>query len=307
MEGDVSGERIWAGIEGGGTKFVCAVGSGPDAIEATQTIPTTAPAETLRAAGDFIERAAAGRALAAIGIAHFGPLDLDHASATYGSVTTTPKPGWAGANVVGYFRERFGVPISWDTDVNGTALGELRWGAGRGLRSLVYFTIGTGIGGGAIVDGRPVHGLLHPEMGHIPIVAFGAREPAGVCPYHGGRCVEGVASGPAIAARAGRPGHELPPDHPIWEEEAHYLAFLAASTACMYSPQRIIFGGGVMRQEHLLERIRERFLAILNGYLRSPVITRDVASYLVAPGLGDRAGVLGALALAQDAANAVAP
>lgn len=293
----MSGERVWAGIEGGGTKFVCVVGSGPEELDATATIPTTTPAETLRAACDTIAQATRGRTLAGIGIAHFGPLDLDRASPTYGHVTTTPKPGWAGADVVGYVRRRFQVPIGWDTDVNGAALGELRWGAGRGLRSLVYFTIGTGIGGGAIVNGRPVHGLLHPEMGHIPIVALGGGEPAGICPYHGGACLEGVASGPAIQARAGRPGSELPPEHPIWEEEARYLAFAAVTAALLYSPQRIIFGGGVMRQEHLLGRVRERFLTLLNGYLRSPVVTRDVASYLVAPGLGERAGVLGALAL----------
>jgi fructokinase len=300
-ENDVSREPIWAGIEGGGSKFVCVVGSGPQAIEATRTIHTTGPAETLRAVGDFIAEVARDRTLAAIGIAHFGPIDLDPASATYGSVTTTPKPGWAGADVVGYFRGRFGVPIGWDTDVNGAALGELRWGAARGLRSVVYFTVGTGIGGGAIVEGRPVHGLLHPEMGHIPIVALGGGDPAGICPYHGGTCVEGVASGPAIAARAGRPASELPPDHPIWDEEAHYLAFAATTATLLYSPQRIIFGGGVMRQAHLLGRIRARFLTLLNGYLRSPVITRDVDTYLVAPGLGDRSGVLGALALALDA------
>jgi fructokinase len=299
----VSTERIWAGIEGGGTKFVCVVGSGPDAIDATQTIPTTTPAATLRAAGDFVARAVGSRPLAAIGIAHFGPIDLDPASPAYGSVTTTPKPGWAGADVTGYFRDRFGVPIGWDTDVNGAAVGELRWGAGRGLRSLVYFTIGTGIGGGAIVEGRPVHGLLHPEMGHIPIVARGG-DPAGICPYHGGACVEGVASGPAIHARAGRPASELPPDDPIWDDEAAYLAFLAAAATLMYSPQRIILGGGVMRQSHLLARIRTRFVALLNGYVQSPAVTRDVAEYLVPPGLGDRSGVLGALALALEASSA---
>jgi fructokinase len=243
-----------------------------------------------------------GRELAGIGIAHFGPLDLDPASPTYGTVTTTPKPGWSGAPVVAALRERFGVPIGWDTDVNGAALGELRWGVGRGLRSLVYYTVGTGIGGGAIVEGRPVHGLLHPEMGHIPIHALSIQSP-GFCPYHGGACLEGVAAGPAIELRAGRSPRELPPDHPIWDEEARYLAFAAATASLFYSPQRIILGGGVMHQEHLLPRIRLHFLALLNDYLRSPAITRDVESYLVHPGLGDRSGVLGALALAQDASG----
>jgi fructokinase len=298
----VSRARIWAGIEAGGTKFNCLVGSGPEAIEAVQRIPTTMPDETLRAVGDFVAQAAHGRELAGIGIAHFGPIDLDPASATYGTVTTTPKPGWAGARVVAALRDRFGVPIGWDTDVNGAAHGELRWGAGQGLRSLVYYTVGTGIGGGAIVDGRPVHGLLHPEMGHIPIHALSTDAP-GFCPYHGGACLEGVAAGPALALRTGHPAHELPPEHPIWDEEARYLAFAAVTASLFYSPQRIIFGGGVMRQEQLLPRMRPHFLALLNGYLRSPTITREVESYLARPGLGERAGVLGALALAQDASD----
>ena len=295
----MSGTRVWAGIEAGGTKFECVVGSGPESVVATRRIATTAPEETLRAAGDFIEQASRGSELAGIGIAHFGPVDLDPDSPTYGTVTTTPKPGWAGAAVVSTLRARFGVPIGWDTDVNGAALGELRWGVGRGLRSLVYFTVGTGIGGGAIVDGRPVHGLLHPEMGHIPISALGDATP-GFCPYHGGSCLEGVAAGPAIELRAGRPGSELAPEHPIWDEEARYLAFAAATASLLYSPQRIIFGGGVMRQEHVLPRIRTHFLNLLNGYLRSPAITREVESYLVRPGLGERSGVLGALALARE-------
>lgn len=292
-------ERVWGGIEGGGTKFVCVVGSGPDHVLAARTIPTTTPAETLEAAARFFEQSLAGRALAALGVACFGPLDLDPASPTYGTITTTPKPGWANTDVVGFFRRRLGVPIGWDTDVTGAALAEQRWGAARGLHSAVYYTVGTGIGGGAVLDGRPVHGLMHPEMGHIPIVALPGHAAAGVCPFHGGACLEGVASGPALQARAGRPAREVPPDDPLWDEEARYLAFAAATATLMLSPQRIIFGGGVLKQEHLFPRIRTHFQALLNGYVSSPAVTSGVESYIVPPLLGDRAGALGALALAM--------
>ena len=300
-------EEVWAGIEGGGTKFVCVLGTGPDSLLATRTLPTGAPEETLAAVAAFIAEHTRERALAAIGVAHFGPVDLRRASPTYGFVTTTPKPGWAQVDVVGYFVRRFGVPIGWETDVNGAALAEQRWGAAQGLSSAVYITVGTGIGGGAVVDGRPLHGLLHPEMGHIPVAALAGpadRERPGVCPYHGGMCVEGAASGPAIQARAGRPGAELPADHPIWEEEARYLAFAAATVTFVLSPERIIFGGGVMRQQHLYPRIQRHFHALINGYLRNPVVLDDVANYIVAPRLGSMAGALGALALAQDASSA---
>lgn len=293
---------VWGGVEGGGTKFVCLLGSGPGDILATETIPTTTPPETLEAVARFFERHVGDRTLAALGVACFGPIDLDPTSSSYGSITTTPKPGWANVDVVGFFRRRLGVPVGWDTDVNGAALGEQRWGAARGLESAVYFTVGTGIGGGAVVDGRPLHGLLHPEMGHIPVAARAEHEMAGVCPYHGGRCLEGVASGPALRARAGRPAEELAPDDPIWDDEARYLAIAAAVATLMLSPQRIIFGGGVLKQRHLFPRIRPHFLALLNGYVQSPAVTTNVVDYIVPPQLGDRAGVLGALALALDAA-----
>jgi fructokinase len=294
--------QVWGGVEGGGTKFVCLLGSGPDDVLATETIPTTTPDETLGRVADFFARAVGDHTLAALGVASFGPLDLDPASPTYGAITTTPKPGWAGADVVGLLRRRLGVPVAWDTDVNGAALGELRWGAARGLRTAVYYTVGTGIGGGAVVDGRPLHGLLHPEMGHIPIAALADPARSGVCPYHGGGCLEGVASGPALHARAGQPPETLAPDDPIWEDEARYLAFAAAVATLMLSPQRIIFGGGVLRQRHLFPRIHAHFLALLGGYVRSPAVTGHVAEYIVPPLLGERAGPLGALALALDAA-----
>ncbi|HEY7778681.1 MAG TPA: ROK family protein [Ktedonobacterales bacterium] len=298
--------QVWGGIEGGGTKFNCLLGTGPDAILAERTLPTTSPGETLGAVARFFEEhvgSESGQGLAGLGIACFGPIDLNPRSPTYGSVTTTPKPGWSGAEVVGFFRGRFGVPIGWDTDVNGAALGELRWGAGRGLDSLVYITVGTGIGGGAIVGGRPLHGLLHPEMGHIPVTPAIQAAGPGVCPYHGGWCLEGVASGPALARRAGRPAPTIPADDPIWEDEARALGFAAATIALTLSPERIIFGGGVLKQEQLYPRIRHHCLAALNGYLRVPAITDHIDTYIAAPGLGDRAGALGALALGIDAAR----
>jgi fructokinase len=295
-------QRIWAGIEGGGTKFNCLVGRGPDDVLAACTIPTAGPEETLEAAARFVADNLAGHTLAGLGVASFGPIDLDPASPTYGAITTTPKPGWSGVNVVDFFRRRFGVPLGWDTDVNGAALAEQRWGAGRGLRIVVYFTVGTGIGGGAVVDGRALHGLTHPEMGHLPILPASDDGPPGVCPYHGNRCLEGVASGPALVQRAGRPPAELAPEDPLWEEEARYLGFVAAVATLMLSPQRIIFGGGVLRQAHLHPRIRRHCLALLNGYIAHPALTRDADTYIVPPLLGERAGALGALALALDAA-----
>jgi fructokinase len=293
-------ERIWAGIEGGGTKFVCLLGTGPDDVAVAGSFPTTSPEETLGAVAHFIETHLGERTLAAVGVASFGPIDLDERSPGYGTITTTPKPGWSNVNVVRVLRERLGVPVSWETDVNGAAVAEHRWGAARGLHSAVYFTVGTGIGGGAVVDGRPVHGLLHPEMGHIPVVVVPGTAQAGICPYHGGACLEGVASGPAIEARAGRPAEQLSPDDPIWEEEARYLAFAAATTTFVLSPERIIFGGGVLNQEHLFPRIRRHFQAMVNGYLQSPTVSRDLDQYIVPPQLGGRAGALGALALAMD-------
>lgn len=293
-------EQVWAGIEGGGTKFVCLLGSGPNDVQVVGSIPTTAPEETLDAVARFIAAHLDGRALVAAGVACFGPVDLDASSPGYGSITNTPKAGWSHVNVAGFLRERLRVPVRWETDVNGAALAEQRWGAARGLRSAVYFTVGTGIGGGAVIDGRPLHGLLHPEMGHLPVVVTPGAAGAGVCPFHGGACLEGVASGPAIRARAGQPAERLPPEHPIWEEEARYLAFAAATVTYTLSPQRIIFGGGVLKQGHLFPRIRQHFQSLIHGYVQSPTVARDVEQYIVPPQLGDRAGALGALALALE-------
>ncbi|WP_420645182.1 ROK family protein [Candidatus Leptofilum sp.] len=293
---------LYGGIEAGGTKFVCAVGSGPGDIQAEARFPTTQPAETIQRAIDFFQTQIAERGtLAAIGIASFGPLDPHPNSPTFGHITTTPKPGWANADLVGPIRQAFNVPIGFDTDVNGAALSEGKWGAAQGLDTFLYFTIGTGIGGGAMVNGRLLHGLLHPEMGHITLPHDWEQDPfPGKCPYHGD-CFEGMAAGPAIEARWQTKGQDLPPDHFAWELEAHYIALAMRSFICTLSPQRIILGGGVMEQPQLFPQVRHKTLSALNGYVQSPAILDNIDTYIVPPGLGNQAGVLGAFALGMQA------
>ena len=289
------GARLVGGIEAGGTKFVCAVGTGPDDVRAVARVPTTTPAETLARTVAFFAEQAARVPLTALGVASFGPVDLDSSSPTFGRITTTPKPGWRDVDVVGPLRAALRVPVAFDTDVNAAALAEHRWGAGRGLGTLVYVTVGTGIGGGAVVDGRPLHGLVHPEMGHVRVPHDRARDPfEGVCPAHGD-CWEGLATAPAIAARWGRPPETLPDDHPAWALEARYLALGLANLVLTLSPERIVLGGGVMRAAGLLARVRAETAKALADYVRAPD--------LVPPALGERAGVLGALWLAEGAAR----
>lgn len=292
---------LWGGVEAGGTKFVCAVGSGPDDLREEARFPTTTPDETLERAVAFFreQQARQGAPLAALGIASFGPLDLDPGSPTTGFITTTPKPGWAFTDLVGTFRRALEVPVGFDTDVNAAALGEQRWGAARGLDTFIYLTIGTGIGGGGMSAGRLLHGLVHPEMGHIRIPHDRERDPfPGSCPFHGD-CLEGLASGPALENRWGGRAETLPPDHPAWELEAHYLALALVDFICTLSPRRIVMGGGVMEQPSLLPSIRRNVLELLNGYVQSPEILDSVEKYVVPPGLGERSGVLGAIALAR--------
>lgn len=291
-----------AGIEAGGTKFVCAVGSGPDDIRAETRFPTTRPEETIgQALAFFREQAERYGPPAAIGIAAFGPLDPNPVSPTFGTITSTPKPGWRDADLAGPLRAAFGAPVAFDTDVNGAALGEWRWGAAQGLDNFVYLTIGTGVGGGGMVNGRLMHGLVHPEMGHIPLPHDRVADPyPGRCPFHGD-CLEGMAAGPAVGERWGRPAYELPPDHPAWDLEAHYLALALQGLICTLSPERIILGGGVMEQPQLMPMVRQKVQSYLNGYVQSPAILERIDSYIVPPALGNRAGVLGAFALAHQA------
>jgi len=291
---------LWGGIEAGGTKFVCAVGTGPDDLRAQVRFPTTTPAESIGQAIEFFERQQREKdPLAGVGIASFGPVDPNPHSPTFGYITTTPKPGWAHTDFAGAVRRALRVPVGFDTDVNGAALAERRWGAALGLDTFVYLTIGTGIGGGGMVGGQLIHGLLHPEMGHFRVPHDRERDPFdGVCPYHGD-CLEGLATGPALEARWGQPGEKLPVHHPAWELEADYLALGLVSIICILSPQRVILGGGVMKQRRLFPLVRRRVQELLNGYLQAPAILDRIDDYVVPPALGSRAGVLGAIALAR--------
>ncbi len=296
--------NLFGGIEAGGTKFVCAIGSGPEDIRAQVRFPTTTPQETLPRAIEFFRDAQSqhGR-LAAIGIASFGPLDPRPASPTYGYITLTTKPGWANTDFVGAIREDFDLPIGFDTDVNVAALGEWHWGAAQGLDTFIYLTIGTGIGGGGMANGRLIHGLIHPEMGHIRVPHDHHADPfEGVCPFHGD-CLEGLASGPALEARWGQRAETLHEGHPAWELEAHYLALGLLSYICILSPQRIILGGGVMGQRHLFPLVHNNVQALLNDYIQTPSILTEIRHYIIPPVLGSRAGVLGAIALAKSVAR----
>ena len=274
------------GIEAGGTKFVCAVGSSPDDIDVGE-VPTTTPDETIQRAVAFFK---AHQPVSAIGIGSFGPIDPNPTSKTFGYITATPKLAWRNFNFAGAIRDSLGAEVAFDTDVNAAALGESRWGAAQGLDNFLYLTVGTGIGGGGMVNGRLMHGRTHPEMGHIRIPHNIEKDPyKGSCPYHGD-CLEGLACAPAIHDRWGQAGETLPDDHKAWDLEAHYLALGIASWICTLSPQRIVLGGGVMSRKKLYPLVREEVSALLNGYVEAPEI--------VPPLLGARAGVLGAIALA---------
>lgn len=293
---------LFGGIEGGGTKFLCAVGTAPDDIRREARFPTTTPAETLGQAVDFFKQAERdfGR-LSALGIASFGPLDPHPVSPAYGRILLTPKPGWTNADLLGTLRSAFDIPIGFDTDVNGAALGEWTWGAAQGLDTFLYLTVGTGIGGGMMANGKLLHGLLHPEMGHILLPHDRLRDPfEGVCPFHRD-CFEGLASGPAIEKRWGQRAETLPSDHPAWRLEAHYIALALVNYILAFSPQRIIIGGGVGGRDDLLPLIRREAQTLLNGYVQSPAVTQHMDGYIVHPALGSRAGMLGAIALAKKA------
>jgi fructokinase len=274
---------IYGGIEAGGTKWICAIGAGPDDLQDVVTIPTTEPSETIARAADFFSR---NGKVAALGVGSFGPIDVHR-----GLITTTPKAGWTNTDVVGALRTALDVPVVFDTDVNAAALGEQRWGAALGLDTFCYITVGTGIGGGVMAGNALVHGLVHPEIGHMLIRHDSARDPfPGVCPFHGD-CLEGLASGSAVRARWGKPGEDLTGEADVWELEAEYLALGIVNVVCTASPELVILGGGVMQQPVLLPLVRDRMRTLLGGYVTAPEI--------VTPALGDRSGVLGAIALAQ--------
>jgi fructokinase len=291
---------FYGGIEAGGTKFVCVIGSGAGEVLCEERFPTTTPDETIQHTIAFFEtkQKKFGIRLRGIGLGSFGPIDLYKGSKAYGYITTTPKPGWKQTNIVSRIQEALKVPVMFDTDVNAAAMGEGKWGAGKDLSNFIYFTIGTGIGGGAIVNGKPIHGLIHPEMGHFMIPRNPLDTYPGKCPFHT-NCFEGLASGPAIGQRWDIAADLLPPDHPAWELEAEYIAKAMSVTICMLSPQRIILGGGVMQQLQLFPKIRERTNSYLNGYIHSEIILNHMEDYIVPPVLGNQAGMLGAIAMAQ--------
>lgn len=297
-------------IEAGGTKFVCAVGSGPgEGILARTRFDTgNDPARLIReVTGWFRDQQERFGAIDGLGLASFGPVDLDENSPTFGHITTTPKSGWQNTDLLGSLRRAFpGVPAGFDTDVNGAALGEFHWGGAKGLEDFVYVTAGTGIGGGGMARGRLLHGLSHPEMGHIGLPRLEGDTFEGACPFHG-RCWEGLCSGPAIARRTRTPAEQLPPDHPAWDLTIRYMAHALVNLTYVLSPRRILLGGSVRKagrlgEEAFFEKLRTAFREILGGYLASPDFSEEgIRHYLTAPALGDDAGICGAIALAQSA------
>ncbi len=302
-------KNLYGAIEAGGNKFVCAVGSSPDDLNETR-FKTTTPEETIARAIDFFkkEEERCGKRLKAIGIGSFGPIDLNKNSSTYGHITSTPKQNWANTDFVGMikreferqFERPFDILIVFDTDVNAAAFGEYISGAAQGLSDFIYLTIGTGIGGGGMVNEKLIHGLLHPEMGHIFIPRHPKDDYKGKCPFHGHRCAEGLASGPAIEERwEVESATLLDETHEAWDLEAHYIALALINYICTLSPQRIILGGGIMEQKQLLPLIHDKVKTMLNGYIQSDEIVKNIQNYIVLPGLGNRAGVIGALELAR--------
>lgn len=289
----------FAGVELGGTKCVCTLAHRPDAILAQRVIPTTTPDETLSAIVTILDEWHRAGGFRALGIASFGPLDLDPASSSYGHILATTKPGWPGADVRGTLSAPFAVPIGFDTDVNGAALAEIRWGCALGLDDFAYVTVGTGVGVGLIVHGSPTRGIGHSELGHIRVPRLPTDDMASVCGFHDD-CVEGLASGPALVARLdGRSVAGAAPDDPVWNPIVHTLAAMCHALVCATGPHKIAIGGGVISgQPHLLPRINRALLDSLNGY-----VTLPDGDHVIAPMLGDLAGPLGSIALAAAAAG----
>lgn len=280
------------GIEAGGTKMVCAVGDEKGELFERVTIPTRQPEETF----EEMIRYFSYKQIEALGIGCFGPVDLNRSSATYGFITSTPKPGWENTDVVGKFQKALSVPVGFDTDVNGAILGEVMLGAAKGCENAIYITVGTGIGVGVYVNGGLLHGLVHPEGGHILLAKHPKDTYSGKCPYHG-CCFEGLASGPAIEERWGKKAELLADEMNVWELESYYIAQAITNYILTYSPQKIILWGGVMHQNQLLEQIRAKVPELLSGYIQHPAVTEKIADYIVPPALGDNPGILGAIQL----------
>lgn len=289
----------WGGIEAGGTKFVCGVCDSKGRVLERQTFPTVTPLETIPQVAAYFTATEATYPLSGIGLASFGPVDLNPASATYGFITSTPKPGWRNFGIKPELEKLLERKIPIETDVNAAMLSESIWGAAAGLQDAIYITVGTGIGAGLLVNGALVHGLLHPEIGHMRVrTSEEWGDFKGVCIFHD-YCLEGLASGPAIQARWGQPAEELPPDHPAWDEEANILAEGITYLILTVAPQVVILGGGVMSQGQLFPTIQKRVQELLNGYLQHPAILERIEEYIVPPKLGKNAGLMGASALAR--------
>ena len=292
---------LFGTLEAGGTKMVLSIGNEQNELLEQATIPTETPEKTIPAMAAWFK----DRHIAALGIGAFGPVDLNPASTTYGWITKTPKPGWQDTPLLPPLRDALDVPAKIDTDVNAAALAEWQLGAAKGLNSCIYVTVGTGIGAGVVAEGKLVHGLLHPELGHMLLRQEpDDPAPAGFCPYHKG-CLEGLASGPAMEKRWGMNAQTIPQDHEAWDLEAAYLAQMCMNAVCAFSPEKIILGGGVMQQKHLFPLIRQKTKTILNGYIHVSEITEHIDDYIVEPGLGTKSGATGALLLAREAYNTI--
>ena len=283
--------RIGA-LEAGGTKMVVAIGNEHGEIIDRVSIPTESPETTMPELVDYFKRSKVD----ALGIGCFGPIDLNKESTTYGYITSTPKLPWRNYNIVGTFSEALNVPIGFDTDVNASAIGEATWGSAKDVKNSIYITIGTGVGVGVIIDGKPLHGMLHPEAGHILLAKHPRDTFKGACPYHE-NCMEGLAAGPAIEARYGKKAYELSDQVEVWELEGYYIAQALVNYILTLSPQRIILGGGVMHQEQLMPIIHREVLRMLNGYILTPQL-QDIGNYIVLPKLNDNQGIMGCIRLA---------
>ncbi len=286
---------IYGGIEAGGTKMICVIGDENGKILDRMQIPTKTPEETMPIMIDYFK----GKDIKALGIACFGPIDLNRDSKTYGYITSTPKLAWKNYDIVGAFKKELGVPIGFDTDVNGSLLGEITWGCAKGLTDALYLTIGTGVGGGVMAGGKLLHGMLHPELGHIKMAVADGDTYKGKCPYHG-TCFEGMAAGPAIEDRWGKKAVELADDDKVWDLESTYIAQALCTYILTLSPQIIILGGGVMHQEQLFPLIRKKVLEQLNGYVLTKELA-DIDNYIVPASLNDDQGIMGSIKLAMDA------
>lgn len=283
----------YGGIEAGGTKFVCAISDENFNILEKTSIPTTTPEETLDQVFAFFDQFE----IVAMGIGSFGPIGIDPTKDSYGYVLATPKKGWAQYDFLGNMKEHYStIPFAWTTDVNAAAYGELKKGAAQGKKSCLYLTVGTGIGGGVVIDGKVFSGINHPETGHIHVKRHPDDDYEGTCPFHKD-CLEGLAAGPSLEARTGIKGQDLPEDHPVWDIQAYYIGQALMTYALTFAPEMMILGGGVMNQDHLLLKIRQQFVAQMNGYMETP----SASEYIVRWALPNESGIIGCLLLAADA------